>query len=586
MPIEYPIFTAEPDFNTPPKTRSLTKADLLQLSPSPDLVTWPDTRTETSVGWTFAWKTRKEAAAARDFWTARGGKHEVFLLPSWERDYDLAALPGIGATALVLAGDFTAVLVDTLPDTPGRYLFIRDPSGGLATMRVISATYDGLSSTSTLTIEPALPFGITDGAMVGNLLLARFDDDELTFRFTSEDTGTVDLSFRTVLERSAREQHYALDGDQVYQSLGFVVSDQVPGARPILRNDTAYATGPTNLHVVQSDPYATRWAVWLGSTALRIGRAADDSITPPYDGFGQPSQLFPTGKPNTTHITLAFDQTSREVVAWQDATTETVHLRRWNNGVVVNVSWPGKSPALFFNGTIAKQARIDGETDIAVYYIRTGQNLLFMRMERDNFLTEYVGNPAPGKPLVLLRSTEITGFIHEITALDSGFRVMKVRTPAYPQPIHVEPVSPFVTLEPYTESVVPSVSMSGDYHNVIRDGGVWPEVVNIPVVLFGAYTSEIISPPGPLAEAASVGVGLSGSYDNVSVPPQTTGEQLTIDPLLFGAYTLAVITVSPITETMNLAPLLSGSYDQVITNPQTATDAIQPSVSLSGSYGP
>jgi hypothetical protein len=253
---------------------------------------------------------------------------------------------------------------------------------------------------------------------------------------------------------------------------------------------------------------------------------------------------------------------------------------------VVEETWPGKWPQLFFNGTIGKQARIDGETDVAAYYIRTGHNVLFMRMQRDNFATEYTGNPAPGKPLYLLKSTEISGFIHELTAVDSGFRMMRVRTDAYPQPIHVEPVDPFIPQELDEAASAGMAVMGGEYLFVVYSPPPTGDTSTPGFLLAGAYTSEIISPPTQ-SDSAAVGFGVpGGAYESTAPDPQYLTETLSPVFLLAGAYTVGVIIVPAITENGSLAAVASGSYDQTIFDPRTHNETASPSLTVTGTYGP
>lgn len=430
--IEYDIWTHPPDLTTSIKQSRVGHPDVVALTGAPEFTSFPEARSERIYAMKFSWDTPREFTAAKRFWAEKGGRHETFLLPTWQRDIRFAILPTAGTLYIDIFSTVTApnYLTTTADDEVGRYIYAWDNINGLQVVRVLTAEAAG-SGKIRLRIEQ--PWAATYGTEVmhGFALLVRFDDDEAEWKHADPSHCSAELTFRTTRESTLTDATAGLfDGVNIYQSLAFTGAAQTVAPTP-LRFDVCEVLGPANRGLAQNGTYNVLWAAWPSTAGVRLLRGTTPGAIPaPTEASGYPCPYF-TAPVTTSHISLAFDQNGYEVIAYEN-TDGTTTLK----SSTVTVTWTGKSPCLFYNGQVNVAARIAGTTDVACYYLREGSGAILARFQRDNYATEYLIGGFPTQPRRLIKHA-VAGRIHTFTATDAGFRLMSltVTYPAQPAPL-------------------------------------------------------------------------------------------------------------------------------------------------------
>lgn len=555
MAITFPIFEHEPDFTRPIGRTVTTAQDVLRLSGAQALITWPQSRTETSLRITYSLRGLANCAAAKAFLAARAGQHEAFMLPTWQRDFSLALPATAGDTTITAAVDDYAALylTTTADDEVGRFIFAWDADNGLFTTRIIRAV-DGDDS-SELELEDALPWTPPNGAIWGHLLLVRMSDDQLAVKHMTPEHITFELAAITVRQRSTASEALLLlgsEGPEATEPFTRAIFEPLPS--PKLRFDYAHSDGPDNLHFPQDHTFAVRWCLWLGTSHVRLAKATEGDIWPPQNDQGAPSALFPDGKPATTHISLAFDQNAWEVAAWENTAAGTITVRRRFNGTIFEHTFEGRSPALFNDGILAVDARLAGLSDVVCYYDKPGHNKIFARIQRNNFGTEHVVILGPAK-LRRMIAADRDGQKATIAFIDDSFRLVTATTDDFP--VVIVPPSPYIY-------------------------GVFDEAASAAATLAGEYELTIKQSCDDTHDRANLGPELIGAYLDTIVTAWEA-ERASISPTLSGVYRDLIVRTAQ-TDDASLALQISAVYSKTIVATPTNTDDNAVNIELLGTY--
>jgi|SRR5690606_37671810 len=143
--------------------------------------------------------------------------------------------------------------------------------------------------------------------------------------------------------------------------------------------DEAYT--PDVRGAIETIPYPFRWKTFFDPDTglVYIARVDLEFQLANSQLFPSPLQVEPTAQ-----ISLCFDQNARACYAFEKNTT-TIELRRFVASVVTTVNWTGTSPKLFYDGLLQQNVN---QQDFVCYYLNAGN--ICIRVQRDNFLTEYV----------------------------------------------------------------------------------------------------------------------------------------------------------------------------------------------------
>lgn len=548
--IEYDIWEHVPDFTTNPKEARVGRPDVVAISNAPEFVSFPESRVERIFVFGFSWDVVRDWTLAKQFWAEKGGRAEVFLLPSWQRNLSPLAMPSSGDFEITVdhADYAAAYLTTTARDEIGRYIFVWDSAHGLQVLKVTAAA--AVTGGSKLTTEQAFSFTPDREAIVGFAMLVRFDDDESEWRSHDPSHVRTELTFRTVRESTLTEDEGALlSGEEVYESLPFTAFESTVEDTP-LRYDIPEILGPLNRGITQNGTYSVLWAAWPSSAGIRMKKnATPGAITPPDETQGTPSSYF-SAAIVTDHLAFAFDQTAYEVFAWHSA-TDRITLKSFTT----TLTFDGFAPSLFYNGQVNVQARIDGLTDVVCYYLKRGSAGLYARFQRDNYATEYLMGGYPTRPFYLLQAHSVDGLVHSMVAIDEGFRKMRLDAtyPTQPAPLP----DPYVSLY-FAEAVGATASVA--------------EMLDEYAIITAAI-SDAVEATASVAEILN---------ENVAPPPTNFTESQGGTPSIADiAYEVVVFNPPVQTESAGaLASVANIAYDLIVppTTPQTEASGATPSI--------
>jgi hypothetical protein len=310
------------------------------------------------------------------------------------------------------------------------------------------------------------------------------------------------------------------------------VSYKFPVERPLPVNAFDICAGPFILGSTQTPQYVDRWAVWVATAGIRLGKLSAGMALD--DVNGQADDLFPGGT-RPSKVSLCFEQAALPVIAIQkDATT--IEIRRKVSNVVQSYLFAGLSPMLFYNGVTIVDTSV---TDAVCLYIKTAGDKIYARFQRDNYGIEYVINAtlAPGAVIKELRKTDhrfIAGVNYQALwgrSLDG--RQLYFRSAAYP-PL------PQNVADKLTNDVALD---SGIYFLAITPGGtVTDKITQDSAFNSGQYVSIVINAPTVTDKATQDSAFDSGIYTSIAIAGPAPTDKATEDTAFdSGVYTLTVI---------------------------------------------
>lgn len=160
---------------------------------------------------------------------------------------------------------------------------------------------------------------------------------------------------------------------------------------PTSRAEVAQALGPVTMgepldgsyQALHAVPWRLEWheggGLHLYQQQMVEGELTWVEVTP-----GQP---FPPLTDSCRHISLAFDQSARHVVAWEDA--GQVWVRQWDNtqlAYTMRGPWPGVDPLLLMDTTVHYWTPI---SDVVLLSLSPDRTALHARLQRDAYGTVY-----------------------------------------------------------------------------------------------------------------------------------------------------------------------------------------------------
>lgn len=561
MSLYYPLFHLVPDFSEPVAMGLSTMQDRLNLAPGTNFVAFPQVQTDRFFSHLFTGVTKGELVQVKEFFRERGGRTHPFYLPSWRADVAVEGIVPAGEVQITipLEGDGYAAehLDTTTEDHYGRQLYFWMPGSGVFAERVLRTIAVDDDFEILELVEP-LPFEFDPSkGLCGWAYLARFMEETLTWSHPSPDVASTTLRFRCIRGWNGIEQENAVDGTDQYGSNKFTSLHQVQELTSPITNRVAYAPGPFNLRYVQDVPYSQQWAAYPGEFRVMLYQG-NDTLWLPTD-VGAPSVLF-SGTVDTDHISLAFDQNSSEIIAYQKSDGVNIELRQLFNGELEVVTWEGTDPLLIFNYLVDGDLETSA-TDVVCYYLKPGDNLLYWRFQRENFGTERICQQLGGKPIALKRVwVDSEAELHKLEYLDAGFRkatLSAAALPPIPPPITHQlriateamkdlaltidgrylPVA--VPVDYSTEAMAGmTLELWGTYASLLVFSNVGSEAMGgLSLALSGAYVDAIVAGPDLAESMAGLALALSGAHDEVIVAPDPNHEYATAGPLtITGVY--------------------------------------------------
>lgn len=169
----------------------------------------------------------------------------------------------------------------------------------------------------------------------------------------------------------------------------------------------SYAYGPAVTGgAPHPPPWNTKWVSWVSASGIRIGIGA--SVTLPNEVQGNLSSLWSNPPKGATQIAMGFDPEGLLAIALQtDSTTIKVRWFTDPSGTFDQAEFEGISPAFISNAPYAISDSL-GYPDLGLLYLKEQTpRVIYARLERDGFNTEYILNPN----LQANMSTLINGYV-------------------------------------------------------------------------------------------------------------------------------------------------------------------------------
>lgn len=274
-------------------------------------------------------------------------------------------------------------------------------------------------------------------------------------------------------------------------------------ASPIFNQaaNASYTDGPFN--VGSLPPWSTKWAAWVGSHGVRVGKLA--SVTPPGDNAGAPSSLFDNLSPLPAKVTIGFTSQGQMGIAIQkDAANIQIKWFKDNEGTYGDLIFPGTSPVLFGDARLLVTDNAT-DADLVLFYLNAlNPKAVYARFEREQFVTEHVINSDLPNALTSLISTAALSGRQKLYARDEASRDVTLTSPAYtPAATHDKGA---LTLGfdhgDYRQSSLPAVVNTGHKASLTI------------AIAAGAYSDVIVEPASALSgDAADLTIAIeSGEY--------------------------------------------------------------------------
>lgn len=346
---------------------------------------------------------------------------------------------------------------------------------------------------------------------------------------------------------------YAITPITIEASQGFTSVDQDQRALTTPTARIGYALGPQALRLPQDWPYNKRWAAWANSAGVMLKPVPDPTLVWTPDETGAQCSLF-SAPIYTNHLTLAFDQVSSEVIAWQNGTS--IEVRRIFSGALQITSWIGFGPLAVNNGLFNTDVP-SGDTDVVIYYLKRGRNSIFARIQRDNYGVEYVAANVPFQPIDLVRSWYDTGTrIHRLEALDSGWRSAILATAPYPVAVIVPPSPPPEILATTADVGFFTHTISGiHYEGTVTSNAT--DRAALTHAIIGAMSPAIVS------TTQNETIALTHTITGVDALQAIATSQSDVGALthdISGATALQAISTGLLPESVDLTHAISGTY--------------------------
>lgn len=188
----------------------------------------------------------------------------------------------------------------------------------------------------------------------------------------------------------------------------------------------SYSYGPATKGV-QSKPFLTSWAAWVGTVGIRVGKYS--RVTPPANLLGDLSALYPTAQPAA--LSHAFDDEGLVAIAIQKTST-TIELKWYtgHGGENSVATWTGNSPALL-NSSLVLHGDPAAAGLVCYYLSPANPRVLYARFGVEDFAVERIIVPELRLPLARLINAASYDTKVLIYALDPVGRDVTLTTPRH-----------------------------------------------------------------------------------------------------------------------------------------------------------
>jgi len=432
----YEDLTIEPDFTDPP-TYGLAGAGGRRdtaVGQGQQYAAWRGS-TQLALGFGFRCSSNVEATALREALNRIRGRSSAFYLPSWQRDFRLAASATAGDTTISIIDGGLSDMTTNRPDTEGRVIFVATPAGSVQILGVETAVDDGANET--LTLDQPLRFDLDQSRdMIGFAYLVRLAADEATWDYDAPGQASIPLRFVTVKNRREVDTADTVASEQIgelHAAEIVVATDEDPVLVQFL---TPSAIGPNVYGAAQAQNYSATWtASFIDDTTVEIVQAdtLETIESTLYDSLSR-----------TDHLTLGFDSAHRELLAWHEPNSrDTIRVRYYAGGAEQDIEFTGISPIAFNTWAIDGTVTL-GEAETVVFYLKRGSSSIYFRREAESYATENIYLYSPVPPLYLHKA-EVNGRVIDLYGMDASHRAAIWTSSEYEPPL-IESNQPIISV--------------------------------------------------------------------------------------------------------------------------------------------
>tara|TARA_R110000803_G_scaffold209965_3_gene280584 strand:- start:11068 stop:12708 length:1641 start_codon:yes stop_codon:yes gene_type:complete len=450
--------------------------------------------TPLTIGFSFRCATVTAAIALREEMNRFRGRSTAFYLPSWQRDFRLAASATAGDTSITIVDGGLSAMTTNRPDTEGRVLFVSTPSGSVQIIGIETAVDSGANEI--LTLDQPLLFDLEQTrSMIGFAYLVRLADDEVSWRYDAPGHASAGLRFISVRNRRYVDQALEVASDPVLNLQPFLTAVATDEDGDLTRRLAPLATGPDVYNTPQSTHYEAPWrATFTDPTTVSLEQldSAAIEVSALYDGLTQ-----------AEHLAFGFDSANSELLAWQGTTRGEIRLRYYAGGSPQSLDFAGISPQIF-NSFILDGISTLGDSETVVFYLKTGFSAIFGRFERESYATEWkLGSFSSA--LIYLHGIRQVANQMLLDGMDAQHRDVVLTSSQYPNLPTIEPITLSLSLNTgsydqisvMTEVVTETLELSfalaaGAYTSSTVESEMTTETIELAFALAaGAYTSAL-----------------------------------------------------------------------------------------------
>ena len=445
MPKIYRDFPFLPDFSRAPKRGLIDEKSGPSFSHAPEFIEYPWESALRTFSYAFTFTAADELDTVKRRLQEIGGRYSTINLPTWERDFELAVSITSGDREIEITKTTAGYVADFLPndreDTPGRILYFWAPGqieAHITRIINVKASATEPATQETVVLEDALPFAVTGSRdWYGWAVACRSTADDNEYRYLKPRVAALTFEARQLRAHILKDDSTTLDEvaapTATSEAWATIVVTDADGSGDYGRthSQTAECEGPTSrLAVVH--PFRSDWRAWRASGGIRIEQTSATRY--PYDDVNGSLSGLTTGAVSTSHISFCFDVDAEEVLAWEvtgRGAGETFQIRHYDTTAVTRGPFSGFSPALVFNQVVVQPPTDHAtDSDVVCIYLKSNNNSLFCRIDRDNFATEVELAELPFKLVRLIGVTRATDTL-VITGIDEGLRKVVITSAVY-----------------------------------------------------------------------------------------------------------------------------------------------------------
>lgn len=304
------------------------------------------------------------------------------------------------------------------------------------------------------------------------------------------------------------------------------------------------AVGDGSLSTLHGSPWALVWD--REDLALRLYR---------WDGSAwleqPPSAALPAlpAPPAARHLSLAFDQAGRPVVAWEQA--GAVYVRQWDplgGQYVTRGPFAGADPVLLNDATVS---RVVGGSDVVLFHLSPDRLRLRWRVQREQYATAHDLLDLGGAPVALAQPAHLDQAValpwrYELALEREDHTQLYWRSALY---------DPFV-VEAVAGSALP---LDGGYVSALINAAHTEALAGSATPGDGSYTAAVLNAARTEALAGS-SAPRDGQYALAVIRHAATEALTGASAPRDGGYSLAVLRVEKTESLAGSAQPLDGSY--------------------------